>query len=90
MSLAKVTSRGQVTLPSGVRKALDIQTGDQLLIDVNARTNTATFHVVKRTRLSDFYSALPVSGKWKGKEKENEAAGKYLAKHAVRSIGKSK
>ncbi len=90
MSLAKVTSRGQVTLPSGVRKELNIQKGDRLLIDVNAQTNTATFRVVKRARLSDFYSALPVSEKWKGKKKENEAVGKYLSKHAVRSTGKSK
>jgi len=37
--VAKITSKGQVTIPSEVRKALNLSTGDQILFEVKDNKN---------------------------------------------------
>lgn len=88
MALAKVSSRGQVTLPSSVRKQLEIEKGDELLIDVDQEKGTGSFRVIKKKRLSEFYGAFKAGGEWVGKTGEITAAGKYLSAHAERSLRK--
>lgn len=88
MAVAKVTSRGQVTLPSRVRRQLNIARGDDLLIDVDPETKTAFLRVIKKMRLSEFYGAFSVAGRWAGKAKEIQAVGEYLSAHAERSLRK--
>jgi AbrB family looped-hinge helix DNA binding protein len=36
MSVSRVTSKGQVTIPADVRKALNIEQGDDLLFEVGS------------------------------------------------------
>lgn len=79
MSISRVTSKGQVTIPSAVRKALDIEQGDDLLFEVSP-DRVAHLRVVKRRRLSDLYGALPATRPYPGKEKVREEAGKALGK----------
>ena len=54
MALARVTTKGQVTIPAEVRKALDIGEGDDLLFEV-VEAGEARIRVLKRRRLSDLY-----------------------------------
>ena len=51
MALARVTSKGQVTIPAEVRKALDIGEGDDLLFEI-VEAGEARIRVLKRRRLS--------------------------------------
>ena len=60
MSTARVTSKGQVTIPAEVRRALKIDQGDDLVFQVTSE-RSAELRVQKRQRLSDFYGALPAA-----------------------------
>lgn len=53
---AKVTSKGQVTIPKGVREALELQEGDELLFRVEHRRAL----VAKTPDFLDLAGAVPV------------------------------
>lgn len=75
MSISRVTSKGQVTIPADVRKALNIEQGDDLLFEV-ASDKAAQLRVVKRQRLSDLQGALPATRRFPGKAAVREEAGR--------------
>lgn len=81
MSISRVTSKGQVTIPAEVRKALNIEQGDDLLFEV-ASDKAARLRVVKRQRLSDFQGTLRATRPFPGKEVVREAVGRALGKRA--------
>lgn len=76
--MAKVTSKGQVTIPVRVRRALDIESGD----DVVFALEPDGARLRKRTRLTDLYGALPATRPYPGKaavrEEVAEALGREL------------
>jgi len=84
MAISRVTSKGQVTIPFEVRKALDIEQGDDLIFEVR-KDQTARLRVVKRRKLSDFYGALPAERPFPGKEALREEAGRELGTRQKRS-----
>jgi AbrB family looped-hinge helix DNA binding protein len=84
MPISRVTSKGQVTIPFEVRKALDIEQGDDLLFEVGA-DRTAHLRVVKRKKLSDFYGSLPAKLPFPGKDAVREEVGRDLGSRAKRS-----
>lgn len=77
MSIARVTSKGQVTIPADVRRALKIDQGDDLVFEVTSE-RSVQLKVLKRQRLSDLFGALPANRPFPGKEKVREAAGREL------------
>ena len=79
MSISRVTTKGQVTIPSEVRKALKIEQGDDLLFEI-ANDQTARLRVVKRQRLSDLYGALRSERPFPGKEVVRDEVGRALGK----------
>lgn len=79
MSTARVTSKGQVTIPAEVRRALKIDQGDDLVFQVTSE-RSAELRVQKRKRLSDFYGALPAARPYPGKEAIREEVGRELGK----------
>lgn len=79
MSIARVTSKGQVTIPSEVRKALDIHQGDDLVFEVTPE-HSVHLRVLKRRSLSDLYGALPAKRPFPGKEEIRESVGQELGK----------
>jgi AbrB family looped-hinge helix DNA binding protein len=84
MPISRVTSKGQVTIPSEVRKALDIEQGDQLVFELR-EDQTARLRVVKRQKLSDFYGSLPAQRPFPGKETVREEVGQELGARRKRS-----
>ena len=60
MPLARGTTKGQVTIPAEVRRALDIGEGDDLLFEV-VEAGEARIRALKRQRLSNLYRALPTT-----------------------------
>jgi AbrB family looped-hinge helix DNA binding protein len=79
MALAKVTAKGQVTIPAAVRKSLDIKEGDDLLFEVS-EGGEARIRVVKRRSLMDLYGALPATRPYPGREAVRAELGKSLGK----------
>jgi AbrB family looped-hinge helix DNA binding protein len=79
MSIARVSSKGQVTVPSEVRKALGIDQGDDLIFEVISE-RSAQLRVVKRVKLSDLYGSLPASRPFPGKKAVRESVGRELGK----------
>jgi antitoxin PrlF len=79
MPIARITSKGQVTIPSEVRKALDIHQGDDLVFEVTSE-RSVQLRVLKRRSLSDLYGALPATRPFPGKEQVRESAGRELGK----------
>jgi AbrB family looped-hinge helix DNA binding protein len=66
-AMARVTKKGRVTIPMGVRKAMAIEDGDILLFEV-VRSGEARMRVVKSRSLLDLYGALPATRAYPGKE----------------------
>lgn len=79
MPIARVTSKGQVTIPSEVRKALDIHQGDDLVFEMTSE-RSVKLRVLKRQSLSDLYGALPATQPFPGKEEVRELVGQELGK----------
>ncbi|MEW5959921.1 MAG: AbrB/MazE/SpoVT family DNA-binding domain-containing protein [Chloroflexota bacterium] len=67
MSIARLTGKGQVTIPVQVRKALDIEAGDALIFEVTG-IGEAQIRVVKRRKLTDLYGILPAAQPYPGKD----------------------
>jgi antitoxin PrlF len=77
MSTARVTSKGQITIPAGVRRALGIDQGDDLQFEVTSE-RSAELRVVKRRRLSELYGALAATRPFPGKDEIREEVGREL------------
>ena len=84
MALARVTTKGQVTIPAAIRKALDIEEGDQLLFELG-ENGEARVRVVKHRSLMDLYGALPATRPFPGKQAVREAIGKDLGQRRIRT-----
>jgi AbrB family looped-hinge helix DNA binding protein len=81
MSISRVTSKGQVTIPADIRKALDIEQGDDLLFEVDS-PKAVRVCVVKRQRLSDLRGALRATRPFPGKKAVREEVGQELGRRA--------
>ncbi|HYH46979.1 MAG TPA: AbrB/MazE/SpoVT family DNA-binding domain-containing protein [Thermoanaerobaculia bacterium] len=79
MSTARVTSKGQITIPASVRRALGIDQGDDLQFEVTSE-RSAELRVVKRRRLSELYGSLAATRPFPGKDEVREEAGRELGK----------
>jgi len=79
MSIARLTSKGQVTVPSDVRKALGLVQGDDLVFEVTSE-RSAQLRVVKRVKLSDLYGSLPATRPFPGSHAIRESVGGELGK----------
>lgn len=75
---ARVTSKGQVTLPVALRTRLDIQTGDDVFFDEGPQG--FTLRVVHRKKLSEFRGALAIAGEALPHDEERRIAAEWLAK----------
>jgi AbrB family looped-hinge helix DNA binding protein len=88
MPIAKVTSKGQVTIPAETRKALGLEEGDDLLFEV--QNGEARLKVIKRANLSELYGALPATRTYPGKAAIREETARQLAKSHSGSQAKRK
>lgn len=66
MQQAKVTFKGQITIPKAVREALDIRQGDSVTFRVEG--DHAILNPLKKKALLDFYGAFPATRPYPGLE----------------------
>jgi AbrB family looped-hinge helix DNA binding protein len=77
MSIARITTKGQVTIPAQIRRELAIQEGDTLLFEI-IQPDEARIRVIKRKNLTEFYGALPATRSYPGKEAIRNEVGENL------------
>jgi len=66
MEAARITFKGQVTIPKKVRTALGIQAGDLVIFSIEGK-NAVLKPFIKKSLL-DFYGTMPVKRKYPGFE----------------------
>jgi len=64
MNKAKITFKGQVTIPKEIREALTIQEGDTVIFEVEG--DHALLKPLKKKPLADFYGVLPATRSYPG------------------------
>lgn len=64
MEKAKVTFKGQVTIPKGIRNALNIEEGESVIFVVEG--DHAIMKPFKKKSLLDFYGSLPATRSYPG------------------------
>lgn len=85
MNKAKITYKGQVTIPKEIRDALAISEGDTVLFEV--KQDHAIMKPLKKS-LSDFYGTLPATRPFPGKDEIRKEIQFKLAKN-LHQKGKS-
>ena len=82
MNKAKITFKGQVTLPKEVRNSLDIKEGDSVIFVIEK--DHAILKPVKKKSLKDFYGVFPATRPYPGMESIREEVHHGLAKPLLR------
>lgn len=78
MNKAKITFKGQVTIPREVRNALGIEEGDSVLFMVEK--DRAILKPVKKKSLRDLYGILPATRPYPGMESVRKEVHQKLSK----------
>jgi len=81
MTTAKITYKGQVTIPKEVREALDIKEGDSVIFRVEK--DHAVMKPLRKKTLKDFYGILPAKRPYPGVESVREEVHQKIAKHLL-------
>lgn len=89
MSIARVTSKGQVTIPVEIRRALDIKEGDGLVFEP-ARKNGARFRVIRQRPLTSLAGTLPATRRFPGKAAIREEIAGARERERLDGIGTRK
>jgi len=80
--VARVTSKGQVTIPKRIREKLEIREQDHLLFAVEGDRLIVT--PVKHRPLRELYGALPATHPYPGHDKIRERVHKELGERVHR------
>ena len=89
---ARITSKGQVTIPAAVREQLGLRTGDEIAFE----PKTLRFSAAPRPKLSDLYGILAPEGPmppfdWQAeRDAAAEAAGRYDVEKTARIMKQQK
>jgi len=86
MDAAKITFKGQVTIPKKVRTALGIQAGDLVIFSVDGEK--AVLKPFIKKSLADFYGAMPVKRKYPGIETIRREVQQKISKNIVGKMKK--
>ena len=81
MNKATLTSKGQLTIPKGIRDRLGVKPGDRLLFETEG--DSVLVRVERRTTLKELAGSLRARKEYPGKEAEREAAKRHLAGEAL-------
>ncbi|NPV28130.1 MAG: AbrB/MazE/SpoVT family DNA-binding domain-containing protein [Firmicutes bacterium] len=82
MIRARLTSKGQVTIPVIVRRKLNLQPGDELVFDLDPG-GEVKIRVLKRKRLTELYASLPAKRPYPGKAEVREEVAGGLARQIL-------
>ena len=78
MQQAKVTYKGQITIPKAIRNALNIQKGDSVTLRVEG--DHAILKPLKKKALSDFFGVFPSTRAYPGNKEIRKEVGHKIGK----------
>jgi antitoxin PrlF len=84
MVRAKLTSKGQLTVPKDVRERLGLKSGDRVVFEFEG--DAVRLKAERRRSLEELRGSLPATREYPGKEDEREAAREHAARG---TLGKS-
>jgi AbrB family looped-hinge helix DNA binding protein len=76
MQQAKVTYKGQITIPRAVREALNIEAGDSVMLSIEG--DHAILRPIKKKALSEFFGAFPATQPYPGTESVRKSVGRKM------------
>ncbi len=79
MNKAKITFKGQVTIPKDIRNALGIEEGDSVIFMVEK--DRAILKPLKKKSLRDFHGILPATRPYPGMESVRKEVHRKISKH---------
>lgn len=82
MLRAKLTSKGQITIPVAVRHKLNLQPGDELLFEFD-RDDEVKLRTLKHKRLTELYASLPVKRPFPNKEQVRKEVAAEMARRIL-------
>ncbi len=82
MSIARVTSKGQVTIPVEIRRTMGIEEGDGLLFE-SPLEDAVRLRVIRRRRLTELAGALPAKRRYPGKTAVRAEVGRARGKEML-------
>lgn len=82
MVRARLSSKGQLTIPVEIRKRYGLDTGDE--VEFIAEEKGTYLVPIKRKKLTDLYGILKTDKPWPGIARAREIAGKKLGEEFVR------
>lgn len=81
MAIARVTSKGQVTIPHAVRARMGIAAGDGVMFVIE--DNRIVLVPFKRKSLSELFGSLPVTKRYPGRDEERRIVQEHVARHVL-------
>ncbi len=84
MVRAKLTSKGQLTVPKDVRERLGLKSGDRVVFEFEG--DSVRLKAESRRSLEELRGSLPATREYPGKEAEREAAREHVVRE---TLGKS-
>lgn len=85
MVRARLTSKGQITIPVEIRRRYQLDEGTE--VDFVAEPAGPRLVPVKRRSLMELYGSLPTTKKWPGKERARAIVGRRLGEALRRKAG---
>jgi len=79
MLRAKLTSKGQITIPVAVRRKFNLQPGDELIFDFDNKGEIKVKPLKKKT-LTELFATLKTNKPYLSKSEVREEVAKELAK----------
>ncbi len=76
MVRARLTSKGQLTVPVEIRRRYGLDTGDE--VEFIAEDRGAYLVPLKRKKLGELYGAIPVKKRWPGRDRARALVGRKL------------
>ena len=86
MKVAKITAKGQVTIPKEIREALGVDAGDSVQFVVEA--NQTLLRPIKKRNLTDYYGVFAVDKENPTAKRVRELASSFFGDDLVREIKK--
>jgi len=82
MVRARISSKGQLTIPQEVRERYGLDTGDE--VEFISEEKGAYLVPLKRKKLTDLYGILPATRPWPGMTRAREIYSKEIGREFVR------
>ena len=82
MVRARISSKGQLTIPIEIRKRYGLDTGDE--VEFISEEKGTYMVPLKRKKLTDLYGILPATRPWVGMKRAREIYGKKIGEEYAR------